>query len=258
MELSHELTGQGPPLVLISGCATDRTCWVFQVPEWSAHFRVLTFDNRGVGRSPCPAGPGSTEQMADDTAELLDSVGMESAVVLGHSMGGMIAQQLALRHPQRVRALILAGTMPRVGARCAHVLDSWTRSLELGVPPELHIRLILPWIFSPAFLADADKVRESVQAYLDNPWPQGAAANSAQVAAVLGHDTRARLREIQAPTLILQADQDLFVALSDSLALQEGIPGATLRVIPGGHACMLEEPAAFNQAVFEFLAATWG
>ena len=112
VELYYEQHGSGAPLLLIMGLAADSMAWLFQVPEFSKHYRTIVFDNRGVGRSSKPAGPYTISQMADDTAGLLDVLGIARTHVVGVSMGGMIAQELALRHPRLVGGLVLACCMP--------------------------------------------------------------------------------------------------------------------------------------------------
>ena len=116
VDLYYEEHGAGDPLLLVMGLGADSTAWMFQVPDFARHYRTIVFDNRGVGRSAKPPGPYSIAQMADDTAGLLDTSGVERCHVVGVSMGGMIAQELALRHPARVRGLVLACTYPEPDA----------------------------------------------------------------------------------------------------------------------------------------------
>src|SRR5207244_8092823 len=116
IELYYEEHGRGDPLLLIMGLAADSTAWMFQVPDFAERYRTIVFDNRGVGRSSKPRGPYTIHEMADDAAGLLDVIGIERAHVVGVSMGGMIAQELALRHPERVRGLVLGCTYPEPDA----------------------------------------------------------------------------------------------------------------------------------------------
>ena len=111
-ELYYEEHGSGDPLLLIMGLATPSEGWMLQTPEFAEHYRTIVYDNRGVGRSSKPAGPYTIHEMADDAVGLLDQLGVERAHVLGISMGGMIAQELVLHHPDRVRGLVLACTYP--------------------------------------------------------------------------------------------------------------------------------------------------
>ena len=106
INMYYEIHGKGEPLLLIMGLGSDLTSWIFQIPEFSKKYRVIAFDNRGVGRSDAPDVPYSTAMMADDTTGLLDALGIERAHILGLSMGGFIAQELALKYPQRVKSLI--------------------------------------------------------------------------------------------------------------------------------------------------------
>src|ERR1041384_755350 len=116
VELYWEEHGSGDPLLLIMGLAADSRAWMFQIPDFAARYRTIAFDNRGVGRSSKPAGPYTIHEMADDAAGLLDALSIDRAHVVGVSMGGMIAQELVLRAPEKVRGLVLGCTYPEPDA----------------------------------------------------------------------------------------------------------------------------------------------
>jgi pimeloyl-ACP methyl ester carboxylesterase len=268
VELYYEEHGSGDPLLLIMGLATDSTAWLFQLPAFSERYRTIVFDNRGVGRSAKPPGPYTIRQMGDDAAGLMQALGLDRAHVVGVSMGGMIAQELAIRHPERVRSLVLACTYPepdeevRLGR--AHSMAQLGGSVDAqgnatidlsAVDPMMIFQTLLPKVFSPAFLMNqlptlmqlfggALQYGFSVEAIL------------AQVDAVMSHNTTDRLHRIGAPTLVLTGDADLLIPPANSDVLAREIPGAKLVKIPSGtHGFNFETPELFNTAVLDFLAA---
>jgi pimeloyl-ACP methyl ester carboxylesterase len=252
--LHWEIQGEGHPLVLIRGFASNADHWYCQLPELSARFRVLVFDNRGVGRSDRPQGPCTIPMMADDTVGLMDALGIPRAHVLGISMGGMIAQEMALRHPRRVMGLVLA---------CTHCGGS------RFVPPSVQVGQLLAdyaatgspeaaaraaaCLFTPTTLRNAPEIVERYTE-VSRRFPVETGVLLRQYDAIRGHDAWGRLPRIQAPTLVITGDEDVLIPPENSRILAERIPGAVLRVIPGGgHQFMLEQAQAFNQAVVEFL-----
>jgi pimeloyl-ACP methyl ester carboxylesterase len=130
IELYYEVHGEGPPLLLIMGLGANATAWYRQIPVLSERYRVIAFDNRGAGRSEKPLEPYSIPQMADDAAALMDTLGISTSHVFGMSLGGMIAQEYALRHPERVQALVLGGTTPAAPRQCGPA-----RRLSPSSPP---------------------------------------------------------------------------------------------------------------------------
>jgi 3-oxoadipate enol-lactonase len=266
IELYYEEHGSGEPLLLIMGLAADSLAWLFQLPEFSQHYRTVVFDNRGVGRSSKPAGPYTIAQMADDAAGLLEKLGIQRTHVVGVSMGGMIAQELALRHPERVRSLVLACTYAKPDAGVERQMESSLAAIggtrgpkgELQVDlskldPMMFFQHLLPTVFNAQFImTELPKLMQVFSGALQYGFSMDAVL--AQTAATQGHDTLARLGEIKAPTLVLTGDNDLLIPSSCSDTLATAIRGAKLVKIPGGsHGFNFETPELFNREVLTFL-----
>ncbi len=266
IDLYYEEQGSGDPLLLIMGLAADSAAWLYQVPEFAQHYRTITFDNRGVGRSAKPAGPYTIAAMADDTAGLLDVLGVDRAHVVGVSMGGMIAQELALRHPARVRGLVLGCTFPEPGADVAQQRELSLSQLggttnaagEMQLDPSqldpmMLFQHLLPRVFTPTFLQEElPKLMQLFGGALQ--WGFSMDAILAQVAAAMGHSTTARLHQITAPTFVITGDADLLIPPANSDILARAIPNARLVKIPGGsHGFNFETPEIFNREILGFL-----
>jgi len=268
IELFYEESGSGDPLLLIMGLAGDSLAWMLQRDAFAARYRTIVFDNRGVGRSSKPAGPYTIAQMADDTAGLLDALQIERAHVVSVSMGGMIAQELALRHPQRVRSLVLGCTYAKpdaaVQTQLAESLQFFGATqgadgqiqVDLGtLDPLAFVQRLLPLTFTPQFIMnDLPKLMQMFSGAL--MYGIDMSAILAQVAATQAHDAHDRLHQIRVPTLVLTGDADMLIPPANSDALAARIPGATLVKLPGGsHGFNFETPDAFNRAVLDFLSA---
>jgi pimeloyl-ACP methyl ester carboxylesterase len=266
IEMHYEEQGSGEPLLLIMGLAADSLAWMFQLPDFSKRYRTIVFDNRGVGRTSKPAGPYSIAQMSDDAAGLLDKIGIERTHVVGVSMGGMIAQELTLRHPSRVRSLVLACTYAKPDAGVERQMESSLTAFggtrgpkgEIQVDlsnldPMMFFQHLLPTVFNAQFImTELPKLMQVFSGALQYGFSMEAIL--AQTAATQSHDTLARLGQITVPTLVMTGDSDLLIppACSDTLAAK--IPGAKLVKIPGGsHGFNFETPDLFNREVLSFL-----
>lgn len=268
IDLYYEEHGGGDPLLLIMGFAADSMAWLLQTPEFARHYRTIVFDNRGVGRSSKPAGPYTIAEMADDTVGLLDILGVARAHVVGVSMGGMIAQELALRHPARVHGLVLACTYPEPDAEIQAQSLTLTQEiggaigvngqLEMGsgaLDPMMFFQSILPRVFNPEFIQNQlPRLMELFSGALQ--WGFDMQAIMAQAAATMSHRTTDRLQQIAAPTLVITGDADRLIPPRNSEILARSIPGAKLVKVPGGsHAFNFETPEIFNREVLAFLAS---
>ena len=255
LKLYFEDTGTDkPPLLLIAGLASDAISWTFQMEALAAEYRLITFDNRGVGRSPKPPGPYSIPEMAADVLKLLDHLEIQKVHILGHSMGGAIAQHLAITAPERVEKLILACTFSKLEGRSVPVVESWAGILRLGASPELVGQALFPWLYTEKFLSTPGTLEACQQALAQHPYPLEGDAITAQVAALRSFDSTAELSQIQAPCLVLAAAEDLLVSPKSAKALADAIAHAQFREVPNtAHSLMLETPDAFNETVLDYL-----
>ena len=267
IELYYEEHGHGDPLLCIMGFATDSNGWLLQVPDFSQRYRTIVFDNRGVGRSTKPTGAYTIHEMADDAAGLLDQLQIDRAHVLGVSMGGMIAQELVLRHPARVRGLVLAATFPEPDAATEEqrtvlftqmggtITEAGEMKIDVtAMNPMMFFQHLLPLVFNPSFIqTELPKLIQMFSGALQYGFSIEAILG--QLQAVMGHKATDRLAGIAAPTLVLTGDADRLIAPANSDVLAQTIPGAKLVRIPGGsHGFNFEMPELFNRTVLEFLA----
>ena len=242
--LHYELDGpdEGPPLILLEGRGGDIPGWRRNIPHLASRYRVVAYDFRGNGRSDKPHGKVSMNTFVDDTVGLLDHLGVSSAHVYGQSFGGMVAIEMALLRPERVRSLVLAAT--HAGRRRASSVGSRGR-----VPKDRpHLAL-----YSEAFAREhPDHVAEDLRVGSQNPQPLHASRRQWQV--VEAWDAWDRLGELHVPTLVLHGTEDRMVAVENARRLAEGIQGAKLVLLEGaGHVYHSEQPDVADQAVLSFL-----
>jgi len=254
--MKYEDRGDGFPLLLINGLGGDHTEWLLQLPEFSRHFRVIVFDNRGSGDSGSPPGPYSTAQMADDAAALLSVLGISRTHVLGFSMGGMIAQEVALLHPDRVERLVLACTSP--GGEGSDRPAFETVAPIAGFPggdPEGEFRRLIPYLYSDRYIREhPGEIDAAVRRRLARP--VSIPGHASQVAAAMGHTAWDRLAGIRAPTLVIAGTGDRLVPPVNSRRIAERIPGAKLVFLDGApHRLFAENADTFNREVLAFLRA---
>jgi 3-oxoadipate enol-lactonase len=252
--IHYEVAGRpdGEPLLLIQGLGADLKGWAAQRYALGRRYRLLLVDNRGAGGSDKPEGPYDLEVMAGDAVAVLDAEGIESAHVLGASMGGVLAQIVAVRHPARVRSLVLSCTACHHHGWRVELLESWAELAETSGMRALTSEAIR-WLVGPRH-----HVRFRVPFGLLGPLvlniPDHAFAAQARAIVAMSDDVREELRFITAPTLVIVGTQDILTPLPDAEELAEIIPGAELAVVPGAaHGVMIEAANAFNGRVLEFL-----
>jgi 3-oxoadipate enol-lactonase len=252
--IAYDVRGQGPPLVLLQGLGVGRWGWEPIVDRLARQFRVITIDNRGIGASDAPAGSYSTRVMASDVVAVLDDAGVASAAVAGTSLGGMVAQELALAHPDRVDRLVLVATIP--GGRLTAPMPLKTAYLLTWAPlmrSEQRLRGFIEHNLGPETLRRRPRVVRRLMA-LKRAHPQSEHAWRAQATAGVLFDPLGRQRRITQPTLILQGTADQVVNPVNAELLADLIPGARLRYVDGaGHLVAWDEPRQFARVVARFL-----
>lgn len=256
IDLYYEEAGDGPPLLLISGAPGTTLDWEWFLPALSERFRVVAFDNRGGGRSSAPPGPYTTRQMADDAAALLDHLAIPRAHVVGLSLGGMIAQELALAYPTRIDRLVLLATCARFRLAVFGPWQTFRRQArEQALDPVGYALCMMPWFFTSAFMVQQEQVEAALAEVGREPYPTPEHGLNAQGAAGRQHDTLDRLAGIAAPTLVLTGAEDILTPPSAAQELADGIPGARLQILErGGHLMSVEYPEAVAAALLAFLA----
>jgi len=249
----YESRGEGEPLLCVMGLGADLTGWSLQLPLWCGHYRAVVFDNRDVGRSSYASGPYAVLDMAGDALALADTLGLEHFHLLGMSMGGAIAQEIALSHPQRVRTLTLCvtygdgGRQARERARLA--IESSPSKSDVQLLDEL---LLLT--FSEESYEKPGWIEMLRNLILEYPHRQRREGLLRQLDASARHEARDRLRALAMPVHVIAAEQDLLVPVWKSRELAKLIDGARLSVVQGsGHAVNLERPDELARLVFEFL-----
>ena len=255
-EFYYEEAGEGDEvLVFLSGLGGDHRAFSLAQRHFARSMRTLALDSRDAGRSWRADAPYTTADMADDVAAWLDALGVARAHILGHSLGGLVAQETAIRHPRLLRSLILASSHAGVIPWRKAVIESWIQLRELAGDDLVKFsRGTLPWLTAPSFFEHDDQIQGLVRFAERNPWPQDAAAFARQARAALGHEAGGRLGSVSVPCLVMVGEFDLVNPPKVAQALADEIPGARLEVLPGvGHMPHIENKTDFRDVLERFL-----
>lgn len=258
IEMAYTERGTGEPLICIMGVTAPGAVWEAHAAQWEQGFRCILGDNRGVGDTDKPAGPYTTEMMADDYAALMDELGIKKARVVGCSLGSVIAQQLCLRHPDKVQSAILMCTWAR---QDRFGIYTWEHLMKCKAAfrPEDFLHYVQMLIFTKPWF-DNDECYKSMEEGLAgmavNPAPQPVHAMEAQAAAAMKHNTLSQLKNIKCPVLVIGGKDDVFTPRWMSEETAAGIPGSELHLYDhAGHAFHWECLADFNPRTFAWLKA---
>jgi pimeloyl-ACP methyl ester carboxylesterase len=261
VRLYYERHGSGPPLVLIAGTGCDHVFWTLQVPAYTERYEVILLDHRGSGRSDAPADVDSytSAALADDVDALLEHLGIAAAHVAGHSLGSCVAQELALRHPNRVLSLQLHATWGRADPWLQRAFIGTTRyPLERG-DLQGTFKVVTMWMLSPVYLRtwQPQRVADIVTAtFIKNPHLRADAGMLGHLHADEVHDTLDRLRQIEAPVLVTAGEWDVLIPPRYGEEVAAAIPGSELHIFPGersSHAYPWEMETEFNDVTNAFL-----
>jgi pimeloyl-ACP methyl ester carboxylesterase len=247
-----ERRGQGPEVLIIAGLGDPVEAWQFQLDGLADRYRLTAYDARGVGRTPMPEEPLTVPAAAEDAAALLQALAVPAAHVVSQSGGSVIAQELALRHPELVRSLVLIGTYARPDAYLRATL-AFFRWLPEAAPSErAFLEAFFLWVYTPRAHANG-LVEQVIQGALAFPHKMSTQALQRWIDAFAVHDTTDRLPQIAAPTLVLAGGRDRTVAPDLGRVVADGIPDARFEVLPEeGHRPFVEVPEEFNARVDAF------
>jgi pimeloyl-ACP methyl ester carboxylesterase len=260
LEIVWDVAGpeDGKPVLMINGLGAARGGWGMQVAALSERYRVYTFDNRDVGET----GPGDDPhaygmgRFARDTAGLIDALGIAPAHIIGASMGGTIAQELALARPELVRSVQIVCSWPRTDAWLAELFRQW-KSLFAAMGPFDWSRTTWVWVFTHRWFEDPERVKEVRRQAEAYPFPQSPEMFDRQADAAINFNALDRLPGIAAPVHVVAGAEDIFTPARFSREIAAAIPNSTLTTLPEvGHGMFWETPERFNAALLAFLATT--
>ena len=253
IDINYRLEGDGTEtIVLVNGLADDLETWLFQMDDLlEAGYRVLRFDNRGIGQTTAPPGPYTSRMLADDAKGLVDELGITGFHMMGVSMGGMIAQEFAINHGADLKTVTLACTYAAPGPFCSRMFSMWADMAPVNGVPFI-MRDVALWAFTVPFFEEREDEMKEFEAGMAE-LTMSTEAYLAQLHVIQTHDTTDRLGSIGVPTLVLAGEEDILIPVRSSRRMQESIPGAEWATSAGGHACMWENSSPFNQTFLAFL-----
>jgi len=252
VKIYWEEMGQGEPILLVMGLGWTSYMWHRTRSVLASKYRVITFDNRGVGSSDVPPGPYPIATMAADAAAVLDAAGVKSAHIYGISMGGMISQEFALQYPNRVKSLILGCTAAGGPAALQPAPEVIQVLMRRGMTPQEAVEAIDPFIYAPG--TSPELIEQDRKLRLE--WYPTAEGYMSQLQGIMAWEAYNRLNQITAPTLVIHGESDQLVPSGNGKLIAGRIPGAKLITIPrASHIYPTDQPKIADSAVLNFLAS---
>ena len=254
IKMFYEKKGHGEPLLLINGLSANHKTWDKIENELAEHFTLILPDNRGSGKTSQPESDYTIEQMASDTVELMNAIGIDSAHILGHSMGGCILQQICLDYPEKVKKTIIAGSTAKNTKILTRQFNNSIALTAAGTDIALIINNVIPWLYANQFLENEQNIAQEIQRMLTETDPQTFAGFLGQVKALGAFDVLDRLSTIQQNTLIISGAEDILILPKYQHQLKERIPNSIFAQISDcGHMFQREKPQELVQLILNFI-----
>jgi pimeloyl-ACP methyl ester carboxylesterase len=254
IRIYYEREGKGHPLLLIGGFGCDLSWWDSIRKPLAKHFNLILFENRGCGRTTCPKAPFSIEDMAEDAYGLIDKLGLDLPHVIGQSMGGAIAQALALRYPKFIGKLVLSQTFTHVRPISSAAFIHALSLNKLKVAGRIQVQSTMPWCFSDAFMSDSKRQEAFIKERLSCEHPMTLKGLENQLDACIAFDSRKWVSKIRSQTLILAGEEDYICPLSQAKMMDKGIKKSKLHIFPKmSHNASLEVPDEYVRQILRFL-----
>ena len=254
IDIYYEAHGEGEPLILIGGLTADHNVWKGPLRVFSKQYRVIIFDNRGAGQSSAPDYPYSTKMMADDTVALMNYLNIDSASIIGHSMGGCIAQQIAIHYPEKINKLVIACSRARPSKLADMALSMRAKLMDMNVDELTLTEYMMPFLFSEYFLKQLTNVKGFLQWSMQNPHPQTPTGFKQQLHAVITHDITQEIHAINTPTLIISGEEDCLMPPRMGEHFANELSNAKFVLIEkSGHMPHVEQSKVFTEETLSFL-----
>ena len=250
----YEIHGSGPAMLMLAGMSSDSKSWQFIIDGMAKHYRLIVLDNRGCGRTETDGSAFDLKDLARDAFALLDYLEYEKVHVTGHSMGGMIAQEMALMLPDRIDKLVLASSAPHLSVKVKNILDDLYDKLINGYDLADWFRIMFQWLFTQEALSNKKFMDAAIIFALSYPYPQTLEGLKGQVDAISSFDATSRIHEVRHETLIMSGKEDILIPPEESRALEKISGPTSFKLIEkAAHSIHAEQPGAFADTVVDFI-----
>ncbi len=249
VEFAYRLEGQGQPLVLVSGYSRDYTAWDMLLPVLVERFQVLVFDNQGVGKTQDDGGPLTANEMANNIWGLIDALGLQNPIIAGVSMGGAIAQAMAVERSDDIKQLLLVNTAASWSITAKKMLQAVMQLHQANVSLSIIIDVCLPWLFGRDFLQNSAYVEQYRQSVFARAETLSLSGLARQANVIMTFNLQNELAKISVPTNVIISQEDLMVLPENSKKMAAAIADSKIQWIPGGHSSQIEQPQALLAAM---------